>query len=82
MYYLFTTYPVFVDQLSKMAHLAALLDEIDGVGTAKLFINCVFRQHGLPLASITDRDPLDVLIVNLTGAWHQVKSVHSGSSVN
>ena len=37
---------VFVDRLSKMAHLAALPDSIDAEGTAKLFIDRVFRQNG------------------------------------
>ena len=37
---------VFVDRLSKMANLAAVPDSIDGEGTALLFIDRVFRQHG------------------------------------
>ncbi|OWZ04614.1 reverse transcriptase [Phytophthora megakarya] len=48
---------VFVDQLSKMAHLAAELDTIDGNGTATLFLDRVFRQHGLPESVVYDRDP-------------------------
>ncbi|CAI5714511.1 unnamed protein product [Hyaloperonospora brassicae] len=40
-----------------MAHLAAVPDTIDGEGTATLFIDRVFRQHGLPLAIVSDRDP-------------------------
>ena len=48
---------VFVDRLSKMDHLAALPDTIDGEGTATLFIDRVFRQHGLPVAIVIDRDP-------------------------
>uniref|UniRef100_H3H769 Integrase catalytic domain-containing protein n=1 Tax=Phytophthora ramorum TaxID=164328 RepID=H3H769_PHYRM len=48
---------VFVDRLSKMAHLAAVPDTIDGKGTAKLFIDRVFRQHGLPESIVSDRDP-------------------------
>uniref|UniRef100_A0AAV1T4X3 Integrase catalytic domain-containing protein n=1 Tax=Peronospora matthiolae TaxID=2874970 RepID=A0AAV1T4X3_9STRA len=48
---------VFVDRLSKMAHLAAVPDSIDAEGTEKLFIDRVFRQHGLPVAIISDRDP-------------------------
>ena len=48
---------VFVDRLSKMAHLAAVPDTIDGEGTATLFIDRVFRQHGLPVAIVSDRDP-------------------------
>ena len=46
---------VCVDRLSKMAHLAAVPDSIDG--TAMLFTDLVFRQHELPLAIISDRDP-------------------------
>ena len=48
---------VFVDRLSKMAHLAAVPDSIDGEGTAQLFIDRLFRQHGLPVAIVSDRDP-------------------------
>uniref|UniRef100_A0AAV1THH7 Integrase catalytic domain-containing protein n=1 Tax=Peronospora matthiolae TaxID=2874970 RepID=A0AAV1THH7_9STRA len=48
---------VFVDRLSKMAHLAAVPDSIDGERTAQLFIDRVFRQHGLPVSIISDRDP-------------------------
>ncbi|KAG2929670.1 hypothetical protein PC117_g13936 [Phytophthora cactorum] len=48
---------VFVDRLSKMAHLAAMPDTIDGEGTALLFLDRVFRQHGLPEAIVSDRDP-------------------------
>ena len=48
---------VFGDRLSKMAHLSAVPDLIDGEGTAFLFIDRVFRQHGLPLAIVSDRDP-------------------------
>ncbi|KAG3093517.1 hypothetical protein PI125_g16819 [Phytophthora idaei] len=48
---------VFVDHLSKMAHLAAVPDTIDGEGTALLFLDRVFRQHGLPEAIVSDRDP-------------------------
>ncbi|GMG18031.1 unnamed protein product [Phytophthora fragariaefolia] len=47
----------FVDRLSKMAHLAAVPDTIDGDGTDSLFLDRVFRQHGLPEAVVSDRDP-------------------------
>ncbi|CAH0476503.1 unnamed protein product [Peronospora belbahrii] len=49
---------VFVDRLSKMAHLAAVLESIDGEGIAKLFMYRVFRQHGLPVAIVLDIDPV------------------------
>ncbi|KAG3124489.1 hypothetical protein PI126_g23236 [Phytophthora idaei] len=48
---------VFVDRLSKMAHLAAVPDTTDGEGTTLLFLYRVFRQHGLPEAIVSDRDP-------------------------
>lgn len=47
---------VFVDRLRKMADLVAVPDAIDGEGTATLFIDRVFRQHGFPLAIVLDRD--------------------------
>jgi len=48
---------VFVDRLSKMAHLAAVPDTVDGEGTAKLFIDRVFRQHGLPVSIVSVETP-------------------------
>ena len=48
---------VFVDRLSKMDHLAAVPDSNDAEGTEKLFIDRVFRQHGFPVAIVSDRDP-------------------------
>lgn len=48
---------LFVDRLSKMAHLAAVPDAIDGEGTDTLFIDRVFRQHGLPLTIVSNSDP-------------------------
>ena len=48
---------VFVDSLSNMAHLSAVPDSIDDKGTAMLFIDRVFCQHGLPLSIISDCEP-------------------------
>ena len=48
---------VFVDRLSKMSHLASVPDSIDAQGTAKLFIDRLFRQNGLPVVIVSDRDP-------------------------
>ncbi|KAG2995544.1 hypothetical protein PC121_g17716 [Phytophthora cactorum] len=48
---------VFVDRLSKMAHLAAVPDTIDDEGRALLLLDRVFRQHGFPEAIVSDRDP-------------------------
>ena len=61
---------VFVDRLSKRAHLSAVPDTIDGEGTTTLFIDRLFRQHGLPMAIVSYRDP------RLTGKfWKSVFKV-------
>ena len=75
---------VFVDRLSKMDHLAAVPDSIDGEGTAKLFLDRVFRQHDLPMAIVSDRDPFcwEVLELYLPGDWHPFGHVHRGSSAD
>ncbi|GMF26140.1 unnamed protein product [Phytophthora fragariaefolia] len=48
---------VFVCRLSKMAHLAPVLDKVTGEQAARLFVDCVFRYHGLPDTIDSDRDP-------------------------
>ena len=74
---------VFVDRLSKMAHLAAVPYTTDGEGTATLFFDRVFRQHGFPVAFVIDRDPLFTgkffLKVHLQDARHTFEHVHGGS---
>ncbi|KAG2872157.1 hypothetical protein PC129_g23367 [Phytophthora cactorum] len=44
---------VFVDRFSKMVHLAAVPAEVTTVQTARLFVDMVFKHHGMPL-DITD----------------------------
>ncbi|KAE9281308.1 hypothetical protein PR003_g27714 [Phytophthora rubi] len=44
---------VFVDRFSKMVHLAPVAAEV----TAELFLDLVFRHHGLPESIVSDRDP-------------------------
>jgi hypothetical protein len=48
---------VFVDRLSKMVHLAPVSDTHTGFDCAKLFVDVVFRLHGLPDSIVSDRDP-------------------------
>jgi hypothetical protein len=48
---------VFVDRLSKMVHLVAVPETVDADMCAKLFMDNVFRLHGLPESIISDRDP-------------------------
>ena len=48
---------VFVDRFSKMVHLAAVPQTVSGIQTARIFLDRVFRLHGLPEDIISDRDP-------------------------
>ncbi|KAG2882201.1 hypothetical protein PC115_g22013 [Phytophthora cactorum] len=48
---------VFVDRFSKMVHLAEVPVEVTAVQTARLFIDMVFKHHGIPLDIVSDRDP-------------------------
>jgi hypothetical protein len=48
---------VFVDRFSKMVHLAAVPESITAEGCARIFMESVFRLHGMPSEIISDRDP-------------------------
>ena len=52
-----TSILVFVDRLTKMVHLAPTTDRCDAAETAHLFVQYVFRQHGMPKEFVSDRDP-------------------------
>jgi hypothetical protein len=52
-----TAIVVFVDRLSKMVHLAPCKDETGAEGLADIFLNTVFKLHGLPRELVSDRDP-------------------------
>ena len=75
---------VFVGRLSKMDHLAAVPDSINGEGTAVLFIDRVFRKHGLPLTIVSYRDPhfTGKFWKISQGATHQKGHVDNGSSAD
>ncbi|KAG2815871.1 hypothetical protein PC111_g13391 [Phytophthora cactorum] len=47
----------FVDRFSKMVHLAAVPAEVTAVQTVRLFVDMVFKHHGMPLDIVSDRDP-------------------------
>ena len=47
----------FVCRLSKMVRLAAVKDSVTAHETAQLFLEHVFRHHGLPETLVSDRDP-------------------------
>jgi hypothetical protein len=48
---------VFVDRLSKMVHLAAVPDSVTAEDTARIFLDTIFRHHGMPCEIVSDRDP-------------------------
>ncbi|KAE9179446.1 hypothetical protein PF002_g27810 [Phytophthora fragariae] len=48
---------VFVDRFSKMVHLAPVAAEETADESAELFLDLVFRHHGLPESIVSDRDP-------------------------
>ncbi|GMF11858.1 unnamed protein product [Phytophthora lilii] len=48
---------VFVDRFSKMFHLATVLAEVKAAQTARLFVDMVFRHHGMPRDMVYNRDP-------------------------
>ncbi|NJI21328.1 DDE-type integrase/transposase/recombinase, partial [Aeromonas veronii] len=48
---------VFVDRFSKMVHLAAVPAEVTAKQTARLFVDMVFKHHGMPTDIVSDRDP-------------------------
>ncbi|KAG2778166.1 hypothetical protein Pcac1_g11592 [Phytophthora cactorum] len=48
---------VLVDRFSKMVHLAAVPAEVTAAQTARLFVDMVFKHHGMPLDIVSDRDP-------------------------
>ena len=48
---------VCVDRLSKMVHFAAIKTAVTAPQLARVFIDTVFKHHGLPKAIVSNRDP-------------------------
>jgi hypothetical protein len=51
-----TSLVVFVDKLTKMIHIAPCVGQSDAPALARLFLDNVFRYHGMPTRFISDRD--------------------------
>ena len=47
----------FTDRLTKMVHFAATRTSVSASELATVFINTVFRLHGMPNTIVSDRDP-------------------------
>ncbi|KAJ9509744.1 hypothetical protein QJQ45_011390 [Haematococcus lacustris] len=73
---------VFVDRLTKMIHLVKTWESMTATQYAKLFLEHVFRLHGMPRSVVSDRGPqfhnkfwaevtkLLQVQVNLSSAYH------------
>ena len=46
-----------IDRFSKMVHVAPMNIKAGAVETARLFIDLVFKRHGMPESIVSDRDP-------------------------
>ena len=46
---------VFVDRLTKMVRMGPTTSDVDAMGAARLFIEHVFRHHGMCTTLVTDR---------------------------
>ena len=53
----YTAILVVVDKLIKMTHFGACKNESKAQDTARLFVEMVFKHHGMPLRITTDRGP-------------------------
>jgi hypothetical protein len=75
---------VFVDRLSEMGHLAAVLDTVDGEGTSKLFIDRSSVNTGCPFRSSRIETPASRGSSGTlsSSAGYQVGHVHSGPSAD
>ncbi|GMH44677.1 hypothetical protein BSKO_12629 [Bryopsis sp. KO-2023] len=71
----FSAVAVFVDRLTKFVHFAPCTKEITAAGYAQLFIEPVYRNHGLPKVIVSDRDPRFTSKVRtcILDVWHNTE---------
>jgi hypothetical protein len=49
---------VVVDKFSRYAHFLPLKHPFTALSVATLYVKEIYRLHGLPLAIVSDRDPI------------------------
>ncbi len=52
----YTALYVVVDRLTKLVHMAPTTDTATAADVAQLFLDMIFRNHGLPQNIVSDRD--------------------------
>ncbi len=79
------TIVTFVDRLTKRVHFAPTTETVDANGMATLFVEHIFRLHGLPRDIVSDRDPRftsgfwDAFMAKLGVALHMSTANHPQS---
>ena len=71
---------VIVDYLSKRAHFIPTRTNINSRQLAQLFIENIFRLHGLPQIIVSDRDPKFIqsfLEITKSVVWYRISSINS-----
>ncbi|CAM8987288.1 unnamed protein product [Rhodiola kirilowii] len=62
---------VVVDRLSKNAHFLAMSHPYAAIEVAQIYMDNVFKLHGMPQSVINDRDP-----TFLSQVWKELFRVH------
>lgn len=53
----YTAIMVTIDRFGKRVHLSATVDEVDSEETVKIYIRDIWKHHGTPKVTISDRGP-------------------------
>jgi hypothetical protein len=63
---------VVVDHLSRYAHLCALQHPFTALNVAQLFMDHIFKLHGMPHSIVSNRDPTFT-----NNFWQEIFRLHS-----
>jgi hypothetical protein len=72
---------VIVDKFSKYSHFIPLRHPYTAIKVAELFVNSIYRLHGMPRALVSDRDPVFTsqfwqAVFRATGTELQLSTAH------